>query len=90
MELLTSFAARNFEKKSAVWVTQEHRDTEKPGMSFVQVTKREMMKKGLCFKCKKRGHKAVDCPNGDGKEQTKEVQQLQAEGSETRYPWSLE
>ena len=34
--------------------------------------KTEMMQKGLCFKCKKKGHKAQDCPAKEQKDKTEE------------------
>jgi hypothetical protein len=38
-------------------------ETEKggPDISFVQMKKIEMIKKGLCFCCGEKGHKASEC-----------------------------
>ena len=36
--------------------------------SYAQMTTREMMKKGLCFKCKKQGHRSRDCPDDEKNE----------------------
>ena len=33
--------------------------------SFGQMSKNEMKRKGVCFKCKKKGHRAAECPGND-------------------------
>ena len=38
---------------------------ESPDLSFAQMTKGEMMKKGLCFECDKCGHGAKQCKTKD-------------------------
>ena len=46
---------------------------KKPRESEIQfMQKTEMMQKGLCFKCKKKGHKAQDCPAKEQKDKTEE------------------
>jgi malic enzyme len=32
-----------------------------PEVAFVQMKKTEMIKKGLCFCCREKGHKATEC-----------------------------
>ena len=43
---------------------RELRDAENPGLSFAQ--KIELIKKQVCFKCKKPGHKAHQCKETEG------------------------
>ena len=46
---------------------------KKPRESEIQfMQKTEMMQKGLCFKCKRKGHKAQDCPAKEQKEKMEE------------------
>ena len=49
------------------------------------MTKREMMKKGLCFKFKKHGHGATDCPTDE--EDTNDDDMNQEQGQQHFMSW---
>lgn len=53
-EILTEYGKR-FNNKP------KKQKEDRMGMVFTQMSKEEMMKKGLCFKCGKHGHRAADC-----------------------------
>jgi hypothetical protein len=45
--------------------TKKKKDEEKLALGYAQISaskRREMMKKGLCFKCGEKGHRAMNCP----------------------------
>ena len=46
--------------------------------------KREMMRKGLCFKCGKKGHKEDECPEAEKKPNVQATQQV---GEENPMAW---
>lgn len=52
------------------------------------MTKMEMIKKGLCFKCGEKGHKAQDCPN-EGKKEDKNAENEKMSGKKnvSHYSW---
>lgn len=51
--------------KKASGKMKQQIDEERPDLSFAQVSKQEMYKRGLCFKCGKKGHRASECPKKD-------------------------
>ena len=49
------------QKKMDAEKRRKQAEDESPGLSFAQMTKAQMMKNGLCFKCGKKGHCANEC-----------------------------
>eukprot|EP00977_Amphora_coffeiformis_P017592 scaffold5813_cov189-Amphora_coffeaeformis.AAC.1 len=48
------------------------KDETDPGpidLAFAQMTKNDKRKRGLCFKCSKKGHKEADCPEHQQQQQ---------------------
>jgi hypothetical protein len=52
-------------KNVSRWKKKEKEQVEVAELSFV-MSKTDMIKKGLCFKCGKQGHKAYECNNNRG------------------------
>ena len=78
-------------KKLADKKRHKHLEDKFPQLGFVQMSKNEMRKKGLCFKCKKRGHTTDKCPNkgnnsndGNG---TMQMVQMQMDNEEQVHSW---
>ena len=62
LQVLSLYAERPLYKAIMKKAKQNGKqDEETPQLSFAQMSKREKMKKGLCFNCGKPGHKAGDC-----------------------------
>ena len=67
-------------KKQVGKTRQEKENREAPDLSFAQMTKEQMKKKSLCFKCGNQGHRAFECKKdmegqGKDKERTRKGQQ---------------
>ena len=77
LEVLTAYAARHFTKKKPT----EKEENPSSELSFMQ--RREMMRKNLCFKCGKPGHKSHECPEPEKKPN---VQATQAAGEQNLTP----
>ena len=61
-------------------------EDESPG-SFAQMTKAEMMKKGLCFKCGKHGHRANECKTKEETSAAGGMQAVQVEDRDQVFSW---
>ena len=62
-------------------------EDESPGLPFVQMIKAAEMRKGFCFKCGKRGHRANQCKTKDETSAAEGVQTMQIEDQEQVYSW---
>ena len=56
-------------------------------LSFVQTTTGKMMKKGLCFKCSARGHRANECKTKDLTSAADGMQAVQIKDQEHVFSW---
>ena len=75
------------QKKTDAKKRRKQAEDESPGLSFAQMTKGEMMKKGLCFKCGKHGHRANQCKAKDETSAADGVQAVQVEDQEQVNSW---
>eukprot|EP00977_Amphora_coffeiformis_P003629 scaffold703_cov168-Amphora_coffeaeformis.AAC.32 len=57
--------------KKETWVD------EQVELAFAQMTKNDKRKRGLCFKCGKKGHKEADCPENQQQQQQQPQQHTQ-------------
>lgn len=91
LQVLTMYMEQPLYKIIMKKQKKEKQDGEAtPEMSFAQMSKKEKMKKGLCFKCGKKGHLAANCKEDEEEEEQQHFQQLQDEsntGSRTLPLW---
>ena len=69
LQVLTAFEDQHRSNKKRNRL-RELRDAENPALSFAQ--KIELIKKQVCFKCKKPGHKAHQCKETEGATRNKQ------------------
>ena len=75
-------------KKQVGKTRREKEIKEAPDLSFAQMTKEQMKKKGLCFKCGNHGHRAFECKKEmEEQEKDNRMQMMQAETESETYSW---
>ena len=67
LQVMSEFGNHNIKHKN-----QSVKREESSAVSFGQMTKAEMMSKGLCFKCGEHRHRAMECKNDKKKEEPTE------------------
>ena len=83
LQVMSMYTEHTLYKTIMKKITKQHKQDENDTieeLSFAQMTKRDTMKEGLCFKCKKHGHRAHECPNDDdttNDDETPEQQHVQ-------------
>eukprot|EP00977_Amphora_coffeiformis_P004232 scaffold889_cov104-Amphora_coffeaeformis.AAC.1 len=67
--------------KKETWVD------EQVELAFAQMTKNDKRKRGLCFKCGKKGHKEADCPENQQQQQQQQQQPQQHTQTREAISW---
>ena len=62
-------------------------EDESHGLLFAQMTKAEMTKKGLCFKCGKHGRRANECKTKEETSAAGGMQAVQVENRDQVFSW---
>ena len=69
LQILTMYSEQPLYKSIMKKPKKRGDENETPDMSFAQLSKDQMRKQGLCFKCGKKGHRAFECNEKDGQEE---------------------
>jgi Zinc knuckle len=77
LQVMTVYAEQPLYKSIMKKTRKSKDDDEAPELSFAQMNKKEMMKRGLCFKCGKQGHRAKECPETEQQNVREEQQHAQ-------------
>ena len=84
MRIMT-FCSEKADKKTAREKRRKQAEDKSPGLLFVQMTKAEMMKRGLCFECGEHGHRANQTKNETSA--ADEIQAAQIDNQEQVHSW---
>lgn len=89
LEVLTVYSEQLLYKAIMKKVCKKtnHDDEDALELSFAQMSKKEMMKRGLCFKCGKKSHQANECPKDEEEEEGAE--RYPTAGQHTEYTWII-
>ena len=90
LEVMSMYTEQTLYKTIMKKISKHHKQDENDTieeLSFAQMTKRDMIKKGLCFKCKKHGHRARECPNDDDTNDDETPEQQHMQQDQQAFGW---